>query len=91
MKWQDIVLWILFILSLIMGFWYLFGNSPTFEQTLLVLIITFLFKIQYDVAINSFEAKNLRISFNALAKDFKEHLSNKSIHRIGGKNDTRKS
>ncbi len=61
--------------------WYLFGNSPTFEQTLLVLIITLLFAnstklIRIEMKTNFFEKKfnNLENSFSHLAKDFKEHL-----------------
>ena len=64
-----------------MFLWYLFGNSPTFEQTLLTIIITFLFAmsgklIKIDVKINYLNEKFNRLenSFSHLAKDFKEHL-----------------
>lgn len=77
MKIEDIILGILFIISIVMGIWYLFGDSPTFEQTLLVLIITFLFKIQTDVTFNSITIKNLKTSFMHLADDFKKHIKHK--------------
>ncbi len=81
MKWQDIILWILFALSIAVGLWYLFGNSPTFEQALLVVIITFLFKIQYDLAVNKMEMKNFRAGFIRLAEDFKKHIADKQLHK----------
>lgn len=49
MKIQDIILIILFVLSVAVGLWYLLGNSPTFEQTRLLFmlgtLITIIFKI----------------------------------------------
>ena len=43
MKIADIVIWILFIVSLFVFLWFIFGNSPTIEQTFLVLAISYLF------------------------------------------------
>jgi len=40
MKLQNILLWILFIISIVLFLWFVFGSSPTFEQTILVLILT---------------------------------------------------
>ena len=73
----EILIWIFFIIAIIMILWYIFGNSPTIEQTLLVLIITFLFKIQADVVSNMSEIKTIKSSFIRLAGDFKEHLKRK--------------
>ncbi len=39
----DIIFWILFIISVVVGLWYLFGDSPTFEQGLIIFILTILF------------------------------------------------
>ena len=38
MRISDIIIWILFLVSLVVAGWYLFGNSPTFEQAILVFI-----------------------------------------------------
>lgn len=73
----DILFWIFFIIALAVISWYLFGNSPTIEQALLVLIITFLFKVQSDIVHNKSGLSLLEIRFNALAKDFKEKVMKK--------------
>ena len=41
----DIILWILFILSLAVGIWYLFGDSPTLEQSILIFLLTSIFRL----------------------------------------------
>ena len=70
----EILFWIFFIIAIIMILWYIFGDSPTIEQTLLVLIITFLFKIQADVFSNSSEMRIMKDSFIRLVRDFKEQV-----------------
>jgi len=40
MKLTDIIIWILFLISIDMALWYIIGNSPTFEQAILVFIPT---------------------------------------------------
>lgn len=67
MKFQDIVVWILTLIAVIVVLWYIFGDSPTFEQAILVLLlglsITTLVKLRV-----------LETRFNFLARDFREHL-----------------
>lgn len=82
MKIQDIILWILFLLSITITIWYLFGNSPSFEQTLIALAITLLFSTGTKVAINSTkisyqgkELSKITSSFIKLSNDFKKHLT----------------
>jgi len=70
MKIQDIIIWILFITSLVVAIWYLFGDSPTFEQAILIFILTILFT-------NSIKISKLKKSFDYLAKDFKQHITHK--------------
>lgn len=84
MKIQDIIIWVLFIISIVVVLWYIFGSSPTIEQAILILIVTFLFKIQANMTSNNTELKNLKRRFNILessfiklAKDFKEHIRKK--------------
>jgi len=67
----DILLWIFFVLSVLIFLWYVFGNSPSFEQALLVLIIGLLFKIHSNVSTNTTELNVLRRSFINLVSDFK--------------------
>jgi len=73
MKLQNILLWILFIISIVLFLWFVFGSSPTFEQTILVLILTLV--IANVVKVNVLENRfiNLEKSFGRLAYDFKEH------------------
>ena len=72
MKIQDIIIWILVIISLIVILWYFFGNSPTFEQAILILILTLLFTIGTKISNTNARLELLERKFNALAKDFKE-------------------
>ncbi len=50
MKLSDIIIWILFIITLVFIFWYIFGNSPTFEQTILVFVVTAIFTIAIKIS-----------------------------------------
>jgi len=66
----EILFWIFFVISIITALWYIFGDSPNLEQALLVIILTFLFKIQASTITNSFEIKSLKNRFNYLEKSF---------------------
>jgi hypothetical protein len=63
----DILFWIFFILAIIFFFWYLFGGSPTFEQSLLALVISSIIKLYDKIGELSSEIK-------ALAARLDEHL-----------------
>ena len=78
MKLKDLILWILFIIAVIVSLWYLFGNSPTLEEALLVLILTILYATSTKISdigsrLNLIEGRfnNLEKSFIKLANDFK--------------------
>jgi ABC-type multidrug transport system fused ATPase/permease subunit len=73
MKLQDVIIWILFIISIIIGAWYLFGSSPTFEQAILVFVLTILFTMGINMGKIGTRLNLLERKFNSLAKDFKEH------------------
>ncbi len=79
MKIQDIIIWVLFILSILVALWYLFGNSPTFEQAILVLILTILIANVSNISEIKTRLKLLEGSFIRLVADFKE-MRNKSIN-----------
>ncbi len=81
MEIKDIIIWILFIATLIFIFWWIFGNSPTFEQTVLILILTLLFTIGANVSKNGIKMNfiekrfnKLENSFIKLSEDFEEHV-----------------
>jgi len=48
-KIEDIIIWIMFILSIIIFLWYIFGNSPNFEQVILGIAITFLLTVSFKI------------------------------------------
>jgi len=75
MKIRDIIFWILVLVSIVVVLWYLFGNSPTFEQTILILVLTIIFGIGTKVAIIGEKVDSIEKRFFILAKDFKEHLN----------------
>ena len=77
MKIKDIIFWILVIISIVIVLWYLFGNSPTFEQTILVLILTVVFGIGTKVAVIGEKINSIEKRFGVMAKDFREHLNKK--------------
>ena len=66
MKLQDVIIWIIVLIAIIVVLWYTFGNSPSFEQAILVLLlglsITTLVKL-----------KVLETRFSFLARDFRGH------------------
>lgn len=74
MKISDIILIILVAVSVMVGIWYLFGNSPTMEQSLLILILVVLFGVSTKLAEVSNRLETLDRSFHYLAQDFKEHI-----------------
>ncbi len=70
MKLSDIILIILFILSISVGLWYLFGSSPILDQTILIFVLTAIFAIVITVTQNNFELKYLRKRFTKLKESF---------------------
>jgi len=84
LKLYKILFWVFFVLSIIFFFWYLFGKSPSLEQSLFILIIGLLFKIHSNVTISSINVNglnkrfnNLEASFIRLVKDFKGYIKHK--------------
>ncbi len=75
MKWQDIIIWILFILSIVVVIWYFFGDSPTLEEAILVLLLTLVITNIIQIKEVAYRLRSLERSFYALAKDFKVHLN----------------
>ncbi len=78
MRIKDIILWILFILALSVTAWYLFGNSPTLEEALLILILTILYGVSIKMSdigtrLGLIERRfnNMEKSFIKLVNDFK--------------------
>ena len=77
MKIRDIILIILALIAVGITIWYIFGSSPSFEQTLLVLIITILFANSIKISSIKTKLNLFEKSFAHLAKDFKEHIQHK--------------
>ncbi len=74
---SDIIICILFIASVILFLWYIFGNSPSFEQMILVFILTVLFTNSIKLNKLGLELKYFKQSFHSLADDFKNHIKHK--------------
>ncbi|MAG20452.1 hypothetical protein CL618_03400 [archaeon] len=70
MKIENIIILILVIISAVFVFWYAFGNSPTFEQAILVLILTVLFTNNSRNTKRDVSCKFLEERFNRLEKSF---------------------
>lgn len=74
MKIQDIILIILTLVSVATAIWYLFGDSPTFEQAILIFALTILITNSTKLSGLNTKLNLLEKSFVHLAKDFKEHI-----------------
>ena len=78
-KIKDIILWILFLTAVFVLLWYFLGNSPSFEQALIVLVISLLFAVYAKIS-DTFSRMvvleksflNIESSFKRLILDFKE-------------------
>ena len=72
-NWQDIIILILFIISIAVVLWYFFGNSPTLLESLVILMLTLMFLTNVQVIKNSmrlnFLEKNIKDSFNNMERD----------------------
>ena len=77
MEVRDILFWIFFALSIVVVIWLIVGDTPTFEQAILVLILTLVIKNSVNIKGFNSDFRNLQKKFGALATDFKEHLKHK--------------
>lgn len=77
MKIIDMILIILTSISVVTAVWYLFGNSPTFEQAILIFMITLLVMNNSKIIKLDTKLTNLEKRFIHLAKDFKQHITYK--------------
>lgn len=68
---------ITFIIAVIFAFWYIFGDSPTLEQALLIFIVGATVTTLIEIRVLANDHKHLKRSFHALAVDFKEHVKHK--------------
>ena len=73
----NYLFWILFTVGIIFVIWYFSGNSPTLEQTLLVLTLSLIVKISGTMKGIQSDLNNLKKKFNFLAGDFKFHIKHK--------------
>jgi len=67
---KDVLFWLFLIIGIILLIWNVFGNSPTEFIALVTLIFALLLKTW---SISDRQIK-LGMRFNALARDFKEHI-----------------
>ena len=70
---KDILFWLFLIIGIILLIWSVFGNSPTEFIALVTLMFTLLLKTW---SISDRQIKS-EMKFNALARDFKEHIKHK--------------
>ena len=63
---MDIIMWVLVVVAAITILWYAFGNSPTFEQSLII----FLFGVSYNFGKSYFRFKeNTILSFSRVSNN----------------------
>jgi len=69
----DVLFWISFMLAIIFILWYLFGDSPTLEQTLIVFLLSAVLKVYKEFY--DFKGE-IRTSFGKV-KDDMDYIKNK--------------
>ena len=74
---KEALFWIFLILAIGLLLWNIFGNSPSEFVTIITLIFAVIIKLW------SISNRQIRgdMKFHVLAKDFKEHINNKYIHK----------
>ena len=69
----DIILIILFLFAIALALWYLFGDSPTFEQIIIGFILPVIFVVSIKMAVIetriNYVEKNIKEGFNKIKKD----------------------
>ncbi len=69
----DIILVILFLFAIALALWYLFGDSPTFEQIIIGFILPVIFGIAIKISIIetrlNYIEKNIKEGFNRIKGD----------------------
>ncbi len=70
---KDILFWIFLLLGIGLLLWNVFGNSP--EE--FIATVTLIFAVLLKTWSVSDRQIRLEMKFNALAKDFKEHIKHK--------------
>ncbi len=77
MEKEDIVLIVGFIVLLVLFFWYIFGNSPTFEQLILgIFLVNVGLSVKNHGVINKIHGKfeEFKTRFEEFRVRFEEHL-----------------
>lgn len=74
---KEILFWIFLVLAISLLLWNIFGNSPSEFVTIITLIFAVIIKLW---SISDRQIKG-EMKFYVLAKDFKEHINNKYIHK----------
>ena len=76
MDWRDILIWILFVISIAVVLWYFFGSSPTLIESLVVLMITLMFISNTQVIKNSIKLNFVEKDLKGLKNSVKEGFGN---------------
>ena len=76
MKFSEIIVWIFFIITVIFVFWYIFGSSPTFEQTILVFVVATSFSITIKTSQFGSRLDYLEKRFDRLEDNIKDSFNN---------------
>lgn len=72
LKISDIIALILFIITAILVFWYIFGDSPTFEQVIIGFVFTALFTIVFKIGQFGTQLNYQEKKFDKIERDIKD-------------------
>ncbi|MBU3923428.1 MAG: hypothetical protein KJ592_00765 [Nanoarchaeota archaeon] len=71
---MDLMIIIFFILSVVFVFWYVFGNSPSFVEAVLVMVLGLLIVNTTKVSVLESRFNNLERSHLRLSNDFRGYV-----------------
>ena len=65
-KVADAISWILLGIGIIFVFWYVFGDSPTLEQSLLLSLTAYIFKLHFTSGRHDADIKSIKSDANQI-------------------------
>jgi len=74
--WQDVIILILFIISIAVVLWHFLGNSPILLESLILLLFTLMFMSNVQLVRNSMNIKFFEKRFNKLEENIKDSFNN---------------
>jgi len=67
-KIYEIVSWTLLGIGIIFVLWYTFGKSPTFEQSLILVLVPYIIKLHHAIGAHGADIKHIKESLQKISE-----------------------